>query len=70
MTEPPQVLDVFDNLSRDPHVTIEGELIKPFSVYSIAVVAKYESGRSEEQVESYTTGETGMFIPFLGVFCH
>ncbi|KAL5251182.1 hypothetical protein ACHWQZ_G016778 [Mnemiopsis leidyi] len=58
VTEPPQILNVYNNLSRDPHVTIEKELLTPFSVYKIAVVAKFEAGRSEEQIESYTTGET------------
>lgn len=67
MTEPPQILNLYSNLSRDPHVTIEKELLTPFSVYKIAVVAKFEAGRSEEQIESYTTGETGMFIPYLGM---
>jgi len=60
ISDPPQLLDLSSDgeevLSRDPRVKVPGDL-RPFSIYTVSVVAVYEFGRSVEKSVSQKTLE-------------
>ena len=58
----PEVVPVYDKRSRDPYFTIETRNMKHYSLYKVAVVAEFETGRSEEQTYVLKTPETGQSI--------
>ncbi|XP_063688287.1 uncharacterized protein LOC134821464 isoform X2 [Bolinopsis microptera] len=63
ITEEPITIKSDD--TRDPSVTVGAEFVKPFSAYSVMVVAVYEAGTSLQQTHSYRTEETVPDAPIL-----